>query len=156
MLEVPGIDLNAKDSNGRTIVEVAKEVGNQGVEKLLVEKCESWQEWKDLDGKKNIQLHHCRVHQMWLKRAQGLKNGKETTLNNFGIIPCEKIKLSTKYWWRKKFYSVMMFNAMYMLWFSFKAFKATLKSYQNIFKNDVILQIAKSKLEAIYFRLLNS
>jgi len=41
MLEVPGIDLNAKDSNGRTIVEVAKEVGNQGVEKLLVEKCES-------------------------------------------------------------------------------------------------------------------
>ena len=41
MLEVPGVDLNAKDSNGRTIVEVAKEVGNQGVEKLLVEKCES-------------------------------------------------------------------------------------------------------------------
>ena len=52
MLEVPGIDINAKDSNGRTIVEVAKEVGNQGVEKLLVEKCESWQEWKDLDEKK--------------------------------------------------------------------------------------------------------
>ena len=41
MLEVPGIDLNAKDLNGRTIVEVAKEFGNQGVEKLLVEKCES-------------------------------------------------------------------------------------------------------------------
>ena len=71
MLEVPGIDLNAKDSNGRTIVEVAKEFGNQGVEKLLVEKCESWQEWKDLDEKKNnIQLHHCRVHQMWLKRPK--------------------------------------------------------------------------------------
>ena len=50
----------------------------------------------------------------------------------------------------------MMFNAMYMLGFSFKAFKATLKSYQNVFKNHVILQIAKSKLEAIYFRLLNS
>ena len=32
------------------------------------------------------------------KKAQGLKNGKETTLNNFVIIPCEKIKLSTKYW----------------------------------------------------------
>ena len=68
------------------------------------------------------------------KKAQGLKNGKEKTLNNFGIIPCEKIKLSTKYWWRKKCYSVMMFNAMYMLWFSFKAFKATLKSYQNFSK----------------------
>ena len=42
MLEVPGLDLNAKDGNGRTIVEVAKEVGNQTIEKLLMEKCEKW------------------------------------------------------------------------------------------------------------------
>jgi len=39
MLEVPGIDLNAKDGNGRSIVEVAREVGNQQLEKLLLEKC---------------------------------------------------------------------------------------------------------------------
>ena len=77
MLEVPGINLNAKDLHGRTIVEVAKEFGNQGVEKLLVEKCESWQEWKDLDGKKNIQLHHCRVHQMWLKRPKAWEMEKK-------------------------------------------------------------------------------
>ena len=38
MLEVPGIDLNAKDGNGRSIVEVAREVGNQQLEKLLLEK----------------------------------------------------------------------------------------------------------------------
>ena len=41
MLEVAGIDLNAKDGNGRSIVEVAREVGNQAIEKLLVEKCNS-------------------------------------------------------------------------------------------------------------------
>jgi len=41
MLEVPGIDLNAKDGNGRSIVELAREVGNQAIEKLLVEKCHS-------------------------------------------------------------------------------------------------------------------
>jgi len=40
MLDVPGLDLNAKDGNGRTIVEVAREVGNQTIEKLLMEKCE--------------------------------------------------------------------------------------------------------------------
>ena len=39
MLEVPRIDLKAKDGNGRSIVEVAKEVGNHQLEKLLSEKC---------------------------------------------------------------------------------------------------------------------
>ena len=39
MLEVPGIDLKAKDGNGRSIVEVAREVGNHQLEKLLSEKC---------------------------------------------------------------------------------------------------------------------
>ena len=42
MLDVPCLDLNAKDGNGRTIIEVAKEVGNQTIEKLLMEKCEKW------------------------------------------------------------------------------------------------------------------
>ena len=39
MLEVPRIDLKAKDGNGRSIVEVAREVGNHQLEKLLSEKC---------------------------------------------------------------------------------------------------------------------
>ena len=39
MLDVPGLDLNARDGNGRTIVEVAREVGNQTIEMLLMEKC---------------------------------------------------------------------------------------------------------------------
>ena len=37
-----GLDLNVKDGNGRTIVEVAREIGNQTIEKLLKEKCEKW------------------------------------------------------------------------------------------------------------------
>jgi len=39
MLELPGIDLKSKDGNGRSIVELAREIGNQTLENLLLEKC---------------------------------------------------------------------------------------------------------------------
>ena len=41
-VEVQGLDLNAKDGNGQTILEAAKEVVNQIIEKLLKEKCGKW------------------------------------------------------------------------------------------------------------------
>ena len=41
-VEVPCLDLDTKDGNGRTILEVAKEVGYQTIEKLLKEKCGKW------------------------------------------------------------------------------------------------------------------
>ena len=41
-VEVQGLDLNAKNGNGRTILEAAKDVVNQIIEKLLKEKCGKW------------------------------------------------------------------------------------------------------------------
>ena len=41
-VEVQGLDLNAKGGNGQTILEAAKEVVNQIIEKLLKEKCGKW------------------------------------------------------------------------------------------------------------------
>ena len=41
-VEVQGHELNAKAGNGQTILEVAKEVVNQIIEKLLKEKCGKW------------------------------------------------------------------------------------------------------------------
>ena len=41
-VEVPSLDLDTKDGNGRTILEAAKEVGYQTIEKLLKEKCGKW------------------------------------------------------------------------------------------------------------------
>ena len=41
-VEVQGHELNAKAGNGQTILEAAKEVVNQIIEKLLKEKCGKW------------------------------------------------------------------------------------------------------------------
>ena len=41
-VEVQGLDLNARDGNGRTILEAVKEVVNQIIENLLKEKCGKW------------------------------------------------------------------------------------------------------------------